>query len=144
MTAPAQPVQGVEAVSVKPLKWSEVPTAGVAKWQAESNFGFYAVHANRDNSWSFNPPQLFGGKNGFHSPKKAMAAAQADYEARIRSALIASPAPAPEAPAMAALRLYNLYAAMPAGTKKREAYADFTSAKRAALATQADATKGDA
>lgn len=80
---------GAGGVVVKPLVWVEQGLNHSPTWRAESSFGRYLVYMRSDNSWAFEPPGLFGGKIGFKSPNEAMAAAQADYEARIRSALAA-------------------------------------------------------
>lgn len=92
-----------EAVTVKALEWAEQAGRNTT-WRAESSFGRYLVYMRPNNSWAFEPPFLFGGKVGFRSPNEAMAAAQADYEQQIRSALHPTPPAAPAGEIEAAWR----------------------------------------
>ena len=72
--APAVPV-------VKALKWTDHPAGG--KQALAAGLGLYRVHANGDD-WYLVPAHM--GKGG-------KAAAQADFEARIRAVLATPPAP---------------------------------------------------
>ena len=72
--APAVPV-------VKALKWTDHPAGG--KQALAAGLGLYRVHANGDD-WYLVPDHM--GKGG-------KAAAQADFEARIRAVLATPPAP---------------------------------------------------
>lgn len=81
-----------DRVKVKPLEWVE-PTGW---WNAEAQcvFGLYAVHRYRKDRWTvfLNGDEI---KSGILTEAEAKAAAQADFERRILSALGATP-PAPK------------------------------------------------
>ena len=74
-------------VKVKPLVWEGCSTS----MTAESSFGEYLVELDGQCGWGFWVPSQdidYDPKGGFHETlDAAKAAAQADYETRIRSAL---------------------------------------------------------
>lgn len=82
--AAGQPQQG--SVKVKPLEWTEFTFAGLPSfWNAEAApFGvYYRIERDRDCFW-----MSLGEEWSLHdTPEEAKAAAQADYERRILSAL---------------------------------------------------------
>jgi len=92
-----------EPVAVKPLEWNEVETDrgdghsdATGEWEASSIVGVYAVNISTCGDMHA-PWEAFAGDyskiGNFETLVDAKAAAQADYEQRIRSALVASPAP---------------------------------------------------
>ena len=81
------PVQG--EVRVKPLEWTP--------YRAETAFGYYSIDDQSDRSSGRLPFLLSGSRldlSRHASITDARAAAQADYERRIRSSLVIEPAPA--------------------------------------------------
>lgn len=70
-------------IAVKPLEWVERPWAA-RQWAASSVAGDYFA-GESDGKFYWN--KLMEPGNGVASIKEAQAAAQADYEQRIRSAL---------------------------------------------------------
>jgi len=82
-------------VSVKPLEWVR---AQFNREHAETVLGWYSVEyrqdPRRDRDWYWSARGKFYGP--LHSEEAVKAAAQADYEARIRSALLCTPKPEAE------------------------------------------------
>jgi hypothetical protein len=74
-------------VRIKPLEWArETPTQWKPEtWKAESLFGEYDIQREKDGTFSGFAPNA--GTGLFNSLDEAKAAAQADYESRIRSTL---------------------------------------------------------
>lgn len=91
--------QEPEAVAVKPLEWYEEPLRSPDQpaWNADSPVGAYRVF----KAWwgKENKDGWIGNGEFHHTEAAAKAAAQADYEERVRSALI-RPTTKPEAPAI--------------------------------------------
>lgn len=82
------------AVKVKPLEWVAHPSAPI--WRCDTPLGPYKVFALEPYpSWDFDSATDAKDKISKRSntPQAAKAAAQADYEARILSALDVKPAP---------------------------------------------------
>jgi len=82
-------VKGLEPapVGVKPLEWEQISRVpDVITFKAESIVGAYLVWGVTGGQWTYSS-MLRGFKAGFLTAEAAKAAAQADYEARIRSAL---------------------------------------------------------
>jgi hypothetical protein len=95
------PSAGVDAVAVKALEWSEIErdrgdgqTDRLGEWEASSIVGVYAINISTCGDMHA-PWEVFGGDDSkignFATLDEAKAAAQADYEARIRSALTPAP-----------------------------------------------------
>lgn len=106
---PAEPAPSPasEPVAVKPLEWKR-PVGAMTLSRAETVLGPYRVwtHAEADGQWFW---ELDNGKShDVASEAIAKAAAQADYTARILSALAASPLPAQEPVATAAEMVIRL------------------------------------
>lgn len=81
-----------EAVTVKPLEWIGDHVAS-----AETPFGTYTVAENIKDRWEWTFHKYPCGspdETAYETEDKAKAAAQADYEARILSAIDTSPVPA--------------------------------------------------
>lgn len=80
-----------EAVQVKPLEWTHLPDAFPPMWITKTAIGSYHIEeAAGSDSPSFdlfNP--MAGPMGNYEGLDEAKAAAQADYEHRIRSALVA-------------------------------------------------------
>lgn len=80
----------LEGVTVKPLEWVE-SNEGYAKgqWFAKSIFGEYCtyIHSPSGRAWLQGPNQL---REFFDTIASAKAAAQADYDRRILSAIVGS------------------------------------------------------
>ena len=77
---------------VKPLVWRYNPFSST--WEAKCSFGEYSVGFDDGwwaelgggyVAWDWEPPE---DRRSYHGPSAAKAAAQADYEARILSALV--------------------------------------------------------
>jgi hypothetical protein len=114
----AQPVQGeAEPVAVT-LEWSdqetarcdEDPTLEITGYEADTPFGvLYHIEVGADG---FHVIYDYQGLAVFQSPDEAKAAAQADFEARVRSCLAApqpkQPAPAQEDADFERMRFYVL------------------------------------
>lgn len=81
-----------EAVGVKPLEWHGKGWPRVAK----TVFGLYKIWAGKD-VWFEGECLNEYTRDRDYSEDDAKAAAQADYEQRIRSCLVASPTPVPDA-----------------------------------------------
>lgn len=83
-------VQTQQGVEVKALEWEDNANFSIAR----TTFGDYTVHC--DGSWTGISPKtrnfLDDGIRRENSPASAKAAAQSDYETRIRSALVDVPA----------------------------------------------------
>lgn len=100
---------GVEAVRMKPLEWVKHPSADL--WRADSILGRHQAYAVISQiSWAFDAFDGITRTSGDASSlSEAKAAAQADYERRIRSALF-NPVvpegwrPVPEEPSAEMLR----------------------------------------
>lgn len=95
VTAALSDKQAVE-VKIKPLEWIEHPSADA--WRADTMLGTYQVWAGSlKTGWLFDG--LFAERlnETSHDEDAAKAAAQADYERRIRSALVDVPAVEPVA-----------------------------------------------
>ena len=78
-------------VGVKPLEWVDRIGNGKCKCEAETVVGLYGIY--QDGAWialRFNGYRISG---ALPTIEAAKAAAQADYEARIRSELTAQPSP---------------------------------------------------
>jgi hypothetical protein len=74
------------AVAVKPLEWRYAPVPPCGEWLAPSAVGLYCVPLGRAGyTLRFRDREEVG---DFHTLDEAKAAAQADYETRIRSALL--------------------------------------------------------
>lgn len=101
-SAPPAPGPDVEALRVKPLEWELLDTA-LADCEAVTQVGVYnvgmvhgraeAILRRVDSTDGWIDVAIFSGD----SIEAAKAAAQADYEKRIRSALASAPRPSPEA-----------------------------------------------
>jgi hypothetical protein len=91
LDALAAPVDHPEVVGVKikPLEWVKHPT--VEAWRAETLVGLYQVWAVKGISWELSARESTGGKA--ETIEAAKAAAQQDFETRIRSALTAASLP---------------------------------------------------
>jgi hypothetical protein len=87
----AAPVDHPEVVGVKikPLEWVKHPA--VEAWRAETLVGLYQVWAVKGISWELSARESTGGKA--ETVEAAKAAAQQDFETRIRSALTAASLP---------------------------------------------------
>lgn len=83
--APPPPVQG----EVKPLEWVWRSDTNPRFWRAQTvcDWGYRIYESIEDFSTTL-------GNERFSTPEAAMGACQADYERRIRSALVIEPAPA--------------------------------------------------
>jgi len=80
--APAQPV------AIKPLEWVKSKNSDVGHWHADTSaFECYEVWAELDGKSRWYAPYMNAGVT-VENLEAAKAAAQADYEARIRSALL--------------------------------------------------------
>lgn len=82
-----QPTQ----VAVKPLEWRSIGD----QWQADTPIGWYSVRPDEADGFSHSLFLSTSHIRAFKGAALAKAAAQADYETRIRSALAPSPAGAP-------------------------------------------------
>ena len=83
---PALPESAGTVVAIKPLVWEEIV--------ASTPFGAYTASEGTDDMWHFKYHEYPYGtedEQGYGSEAEAKAAAQTDYEARIRSALHAAP-----------------------------------------------------
>lgn len=77
-------------VSVKPLEWREMPVPPAGESLASSTVGLYCIPHSGDRFYlRFRDKRVLG---DFSTLAKAKAAAQQDYETRIRSALVDVPA----------------------------------------------------
>jgi hypothetical protein len=94
LPAPQGPAAQVSGAGVKALEWKG------SNW-ADTPFGEYTIDRDEDDDVAATPyccwsPAEDGTNLGhFATDKEAKAAAQADYEQRIRSALVLAPAPQP-------------------------------------------------
>jgi hypothetical protein len=90
--------------AVKALEWVR---RGDTLSRAECVLGYYRVwtHHEADNKWFWNLDSITNHQNTVDSEAAAKAAAQADYEARIRSALLEQPATPGYAAGVEACRL---------------------------------------
>jgi hypothetical protein len=93
LAALAAPASAAEPVKVKPLEWVDDETRPDTSWQANTFWGHYRIFQvwwGAQDKWGFccadTAEQLF------HTLEAAKAAAQADYEQRILSALATPPA----------------------------------------------------
>lgn len=75
---------------IKPLEWVQEVDGEMPRWGAETPCGRYEVGLTIDEDWYWWPPGVIGG-NRSKDEISAKAAAQADYEARIRSAPLPNP-----------------------------------------------------
>jgi len=132
---------GPESVAVKPLEWVDADEGMCTKWRAAALGGHYELvdfgkddpgfavnfHWGRPLSFWFiqGEPDERGptGPKIFPTLKAAKAAAQADYERRIRSALVATP---PAAEAREARLSENIHEAW----READAIRELTSDKR--------------
>lgn len=91
LTAALSTAPAPEMVRVKPLEWQEPSKATNHCWVAETQFGTYS--AVNEDGWhvGFEPGRYWDwdGDRILDTERTAKAAAQADYEQRIRSALSA-------------------------------------------------------
>lgn len=80
-------------VGVKPLEWIKHPSKDI--WRATVGLGVYKAFGITSPSWDFDSWSDAKDKVSQSAPtiEAAKAAAQADYEARIRSALTTQPSP---------------------------------------------------
>lgn len=86
----ASPPTAVEPVAVKPLEWHYKNENGMKVWTAFDPFGHPFEHLTDRQGWwsSWRLPAFTGQfENQFKDVNDGKAAAQADYETRIRSAL---------------------------------------------------------
>ena len=122
-------------VTVKPLEWVDFADRG-AKAQAW-NYANYTLQKWSDGRWELGASysgyttSIYGIDRFYPTIEAAKAAAQADYEARIRSAMTVTPAP--DAPELAAL----VDAAKNAIVSMQEARATIVSKREHAVLTDA-------
>lgn len=88
--APALPQSGAGEPVVKALVWREEPVPPCGEWLASTAVGLYCIPLERLEGFGlrFRDREVLG---NFHTLDEAKAAAQADYERRIKSALSPSP-----------------------------------------------------
>lgn len=83
-------VQTQQGVEVKKLEWIKHPKAEL--WRAISLLGVYQVHAFKIPGWTFDSHDGHAASGSTNDIEAAKAAAQSDYETRIRSAHVYVPA----------------------------------------------------
>jgi hypothetical protein len=84
----------LEPVAVKPLEWGSISDGGFVEWRAASVLGEYRVFNTSSPGWALHFDVWLGDnmcRGGFKTAPDGMAAAQADYELRIRASLQPSP-----------------------------------------------------
>lgn len=81
------------AVRVKPLAWADCTFCGQSASYAETEFGSWMVvgYSGRDGRWAHMDPTGNDSDDDWITKEEAQAAAQADYDARIRAALEPDP-----------------------------------------------------
>lgn len=81
------------AVTVKPLEWEDCTFCGQAAATAETEFGAVMIvaYSGRGGQWTYMDPTGEDNDSNWLTKEEAQADAQADYEARIRAALIPVP-----------------------------------------------------
>lgn len=85
-------VQDTEPVRVKPLEWTAHPY--LARYEARSAIGLYLIEQTTREVYLNGPrDDEDANQKSFVSVEEAKAAAQSDYEARIRSAIEPQPEP---------------------------------------------------
>jgi hypothetical protein len=82
-------------VSVKPLVWSHRNDQPAYEVCADCPFGRYAISPAGEHGYGWKQPRQNVWSGFLPTCDEAKAAAQADYEARIRSALLPNPKPEP-------------------------------------------------
>lgn len=102
-------------VQVKPLEWRDLTYGMQPHWTAHHSFGAFDVRHEPDQAWPWVVRPFITGQSNYKTLGEAKAAAETEYAARIRSALVPAPAvPDDVAKTVAELRkAYALVAEFP-------------------------------
>ena len=79
-------------MQVKPLEWLDMTYGMQPHWTARYPFGVFDIRHEADQAWPWVVRPFITEQSNYKTLEEAKAAAETEYEARIRSALIPAPA----------------------------------------------------